>query len=440
MATASLAPALAPLEVLERSRRGQRVGAPSIEAFLRAWLDGTVSDAQVSAWCMAVCLRGLDAEGTAALTRAMIASGDRLELESLGPVGDKHSTGGVGDATTLVTAPLAASLGVMVAKMSGRGLGHTGGTLDKLEAIPGLTVDLPLERFVRQVRDAGIAVTSASARLVPADRRLYALRDQTATVESPALIAASIMSKKIAGGAKAIALDVKCGSGAFFPDLASAREAAEDMAALGAPWGRSVRYLVTGMDQPLGRYVGNALEVRGAGEVLRGGGPDDLRDLSIRLAGALAEAAGAVPAGEGIARAEAALADGSALAVAERWIEAQGGDPAVWTAPERMGGAPFALEVTLPSHGWVERVDARGIGEAARWLGAGRLHPDQRIDHAVGVELLAKIGARVQAHEPVALVHARDRGLGARGMELVREAYALADHEVETPPLVLAEG
>jgi pyrimidine-nucleoside phosphorylase len=431
---------LAPLELLERSRRGDPVDPASIEAFVDAWLAGGVSDAQVAAWCMAVCLRGLDAEGTTALTRAMIASGDRLELDRLGPVGDKHSTGGVGDSTTLVVAPLAAALGVRVAKMSGRGLGHTGGTLDKLESIAGYRVELELEDFVRQVRDVGLAVVSTTARLVPADKRLYALRDQTGTVTSPALIASSIMSKKLAGGAQAIVLDVKAGSGAFFPDRAAALEAAEAMVALGRPWGREVRYLVTAMAQPLGHMVGNALEVRGAAEVLTGGGPHDLRELATRLAGRLAEAAGVVPEGDGPMRAEAALHDGAALAAAERWVEAQGGDPAVWTEPDRLPAAPLTLPVAAPADGRVRALDARAIGEAARWLGAGRLHPEQTLDLAVGVELRAKVGDEAVAGEPLAVVHARDPELGARGVEMVDAAYAVDAAPVDAPRLVLAEG
>ena len=346
----------------------------------------------------------------------------------------------MGDATTLVVAPLAAALGVRVAKMSGRGLGHTGGTLDKLEAIPGYRVDLTLEDFVRQVRDVGIAVVGATARLVPADKRLYGLRDQTGTVQSPSLIAASIMSKKLAGGAGAIVLDVKAGSGAFFPDRAAALEAAEAMVALGRPWGREVRYLVTAMEQPLGRMVGNALEVRGAAEVLAGGGPHDLRELATRLAGRLAEAAGTVEEGDGPSRAETALDDGSALAAAERWTAAQGGDPAVWAEPDLLPAAPLLLHVPAPRDGWVAGLDARGVGEAARWLGAGRLHPDQALDLAVGVALEAKVGDEVRAGEPLAVVHARDPGLGARAVEMVSAAYAIEDAPPPAPRLVLAEG
>jgi pyrimidine-nucleoside phosphorylase/thymidine phosphorylase len=431
--------ALAPLELLERTRRGEPVDGESIGEFIRSWLDGGVGDAQVAAWAMAVCINGIDLAATHALTAAMVASGDRLELDKFGPTGDKHSTGGVGDAITLVVAPLAAALGVKVAKMSGRGLGHTGGTLDKLEAIPGMRVDLDLTAFVRQLRDVGLVVIGASERLVPADKRLYALRDQTGTVQSPALIASSIMSKKIAGGAKAIVLDIKVGSGAFFPDVESAREAARIMVALGEPWGRTVRYVISRMDEPLGHMVGNALEVRGAAEVLRGGGADDLRELAIRVAGVLGEAAGVVPAGEGPAAAADALGSGAALAVAERWVAAQGGDPAVWTDDRRLPAAPFTIEVPAAADGWVHRLDAREVGEAARWLGAGRLHPSQHVDPAVGVELRAKVGEAVSSGEPVAIVHCRDMALGERAVEMVAQACGIGDGPPEVPELVVEQ-
>ena len=431
--------ALAPLELLERTRRGAPVDPESVAAFVQSWSDGVVGDPQMAAWCMAVCIQGLDMPATQALTRAMVASGDRLELGKFGPTGDKHSTGGVGDAISLVVAPLAASLGVKVAKMSGRGLGHTGGTLDKLESIPGMKVDLELTDFVRQLRDVGVVVVGANERLVPADKRLYALRDQTATVQSPSLIASSIMSKKIAGGAQAIVLDVKVGSGAFFEDVASAREAAEIMVALGAPWGRDVRYIISRMDEPLGLMVGNALEVAGAAEVLRGGGADDLRELSIRIAGSLAEAAGVVPAGEGMAAASDALVSGAALLTAERWVEAQGGDPAVWTDASLLPAAPFMLDVPAPADGYVTRLDARQVGEAARWLGAGRLHPSQRVDPSVGIALAAKIGDPVTAGAPLAVVHCRDPQVGDRAVQMMRDAYGMDDHPVEVPELVIED-
>jgi pyrimidine-nucleoside phosphorylase len=435
-----MAAPLAPVEVIERSRRGEHVDAASVTSFVRSWLDGTADDAQMAAWCMVACLRGLEREQIEALTGALIASGDRLELGSLGPTGDTHSTGGVGDSTTLAAAPLAAALGVRVAKMSGRGLAHTGGTIDKLEAIPGFQVELPLGRFVRQVRDTGIAVTAQTARLTPGDRRLYALRDATGTVPAPGLIAASIMSKKLAGGAGAIALDVKAGSGSLFASRQEAIATAELMAELADPWGRHVRWTVTAMDQPLGRCVGNALEVGEAAEVLRGGGPPDLRDLVVRVAAELAEAAGVVGEGEGAERAQEALRSGAALEAAERWVEAQDGDPEVWTDPGALPAAPLRVAVPAPEDGWLAAVEARGVGEAARWLGAGRLHPEQSVDPAVGVELLAKVGDEVSAGAPVATVHARDEWAAERAVEMVAGCLRVAPEAVPAPELVIAQG
>ncbi|HSI30015.1 MAG TPA: thymidine phosphorylase, partial [Miltoncostaeaceae bacterium] len=315
-----MAAPLAPVEVIERSRRGELVDPESVDSFVRSWLDGTADDAQMAAWCMVGCLRRMAPDHVEAITRALLASGDRLELGALGPTGDLASTGGVGDTTTLVAAPLAAALGVRVAKMTGRGLAHTGGTLDKLEAIPGFRGELPLGRFVRQVTEVGIATIAQTSRLTPGDRRLYALRDATGTVPAAGLIAASVMSRRIAGGAGAIALDVKAGEGGFFPDQDEARAAAELMASLAEPWGRRVRWTVSSMAQPLGRCVGNALEVREAGEVLRGGGAADLRELAVRLAAELAEACGVAPEGEGAGRAAEALTSGAALEAAERWV------------------------------------------------------------------------------------------------------------------------
>ena len=429
--------ALEPLELLENLRRGDPIDPTSVDAFVRSWSAGEIGDPQMAAWCMGVCIRGLDMACTQALTRAMIASGDRLELAKFGVTGDKHSTGGVGDATTLIVAPLAASLGVKIAKMSGRGLGHTGGTIDKLESIPGFTTNLDLAAFVRQLRDVGLVVVGANERLVPADKRLYALRDQTGTVQSPPLIASSIMSKKIAGGAQAIVLDVKVGDGAFFPTVEAAREAAKIMVALGEPWGRTVRYIISQMDQPLGRMVGNALEIRGAAEVLNGGGAPDLRDLALHAAGSLAEAAGVVGRGEGLVAATEHLGDGRAKAMAERWVAAQGGNPAVWSDDAILPQAPETIDVLAPSDGYVAHLAAREVGEAARWLGAGRLHPDQVIDPGVGVELHVKIGDTVSQGEPMATLHVRDEAIAERAVHMIADAYVISERVVEPPPLII---
>ena len=361
----------APVEVIERSRRGDHVDAESVESFVRSWLDGTSDDSLMSAWCMLACIRGLDDDHVEALARALIASGDRLELARFGPTGDVNTTGGVGETTPIVAAPIAAALGVRVAAMGGRGLAHTGGTADKLEAIPGFEADLSLERFVRQVHDAGIAVAAQSDRLAGGDRRLAELRDSTGTVPAPGLVAASTMARKLAGGAGAVHLEVAFGSGAFIGSEEEARATAELMARIAEPWGRRIGWSLCDMEQPLGRCVGNALEVGEAAEVLRGDGSQGLRDAAARAAGGLAEAAGVVDEGTGPDRARAALADGSALAAAERWVEAQGGDPAVWTDPGVLPDAPIRIDLPAPRAGFV-RDDRRARRRRGRPLARGR--------------------------------------------------------------------
>jgi pyrimidine-nucleoside phosphorylase len=422
-----MAEQLAPLEVIERTRRGEHVDAASVESFVRSWIDRTTDDSLMAAWCMAACLTGIGREQVEALTRVLIASGDRLELATLGPTGDVQSTGGVGDTAPIVAAPLAAALGVRVATMGGRGLGHAAGTIDKLEAIPGFEADLPLARFVRQVRDTGIAVVSQSARLTPAGRRLEALRDATGTTPAPGLVAAAVMSRAITGGAGAVCLEVTHGAGAYLADAGEAEAAAALMASLAVPWGRHVRWTAAAMDVPQGRSIGNALEVREAAEVLRGGGPDDVRQLAVALAGGLAEAAGVVAEGEGTAQAGAALRDGRALVSAERWVEAQGGDAAVWSDPEALPMAPVRIDVTAPVAGRIAAMPARVLGEVARWLGAGRLHPDQSIDPVAGIELRAVLGERVGEGDPIAVIHARDDWAGERARAMAAECIVVSE-------------
>ena len=435
-----MAAPLAPVELIERSRRGEPVDAASVEAFVRAWLDGTASDALMSAWCMVACLHGIDRVQTMALAQTLVASGDRLELATLGPTGDPQSTGGVGDTTAIVAAPLAASLGVSIASIGGHAQAHTGGTIDTLQAIPGFLAELPLGRFVRQVRDVGIAVIAHPTRLAPGDRRLRELRDATGTVPSPALVAASVMSAAVASGAGAVHVDIRTGAGGVIGDLDAARATAGLMAGIAAHWGRTLRWSISDASAPLGRCVGNALEVIEAAEVLRGEGPDDLRELAVCVAGDLAEAAEVVPEGEGRERAERALTEGDALAMAERWIEAQEGDPAVWTDPGALPSAPFRIDVEAGEDGAVAAIDARGIGEAARYVGAGRLHADQSIDPVAGVELLVGVGDRVTQGQPVAVIHCRDEWVGDRGRELAETCFAIASEAPEPTPIVLERG
>src|SRR5687767_12670151 len=392
------------VDAIARKRDGNALSLGEIDAFVAGVTDGSIPDYQASALLMAIVLRGMSDQETGWLTDAMVRSGDRVDLSDIpGVKVGKHSTGGVGDKVSVILAPVAAACGVIVPKMSGRGLGHTGGTLDKLESIPGFSVDLDMDAFLRQVADIGVAIIGQTAELVPADKDLYALRDVTATVDIIPLIASSIMSKKIAGGADAIVLDVKVGDGAFMKTLDSARELAEAMRELGVRAGREVVCELTDMDQPLGSAVGNALEVREAVATLRGEGPDDFVELVLGAASHLLALSDlGVDTNEGRRRAEAALSDGSAVEAYERWIRAQGGDPALDALPS----APIVRPVPAPADGYVQAIAATAIGEAALRLGAGRMRKGDTIDHAVGLLCLAKRGDRVETGAPLAEVHA----------------------------------
>jgi len=401
-----------------------------------AYARGDVPDYQLAAFLMAVYFRGLSTSETFALTDAMVRSGEIIPLgAALGRrVVDKHSTGGVGDKTTLAVGPIVAACGVPFGKMSGRGLGHTGGTLDKLEAIPGFRVELTTDEFIAQVRELGIAIVGQTANLVPADKKLYALRDVTATVDNVSLIAASIMSKKIAGGANAVVLDVKVGDGAFMKSLADARMLAEAMIDLGGHAGLDVVCVLTDMDQPLGRAVGNALEVREAVATLRGEGPPDFAELVLDSAAHLLALSDlGVDPDEARRRAEQAVADGSATAAYERWIRAQGGDPDEAALP----AAPFVHEVQAPRSGFVGRLAALPVGLAALHLGAGRREKDDAVDHAVGVLCHAKRGDRVDAGAVLAEVHANDERSAREAAAEVLAAYELVDEPPRARPIVL---
>jgi pyrimidine-nucleoside phosphorylase len=401
-----------------------------------AYTRDDVPDYQMAAFCMAVFFRGLSDAETFALTDAMVRSGETIDLRSqLGrTVVDKHSTGGVGDKTSLAVGPIVAACGVPMGKMSGRGLGHTGGTLDKLEAIPGFRIELSHEEFVRIVRDVGCAIIGQTGDLVPADKKLYALRDVTATVDQLSLIASSIMSKKIAGGADAIVLDVKVGDGAFMKTLDDARALARTMIEIGRRAGREVVCELTDMDQPLGRAVGNALEVREAVATVRGEGPPDFTELVLAsCAHLLALSDLGIDRAEGRRRAEAAVADGSAHAAYERWIRAQGGDP----SEDALEQAPVVVEVPAPASGWVARAGAIAIGRAALHLGAGRRTKEDDVDHAVGIVCLAKRGDHVEQGSPLAEVHARSEESARVAVDEVLAAYELADEEPPTRPIVL---
>jgi pyrimidine-nucleoside phosphorylase len=423
-------------ELIRRKRDGERLASDELSELVLAYARGDVPDYQMAAFCMAVYFRGLDGEETFALTDAMIRSGETIELgAALGrKVVDKHSTGGVGDKTSLAVGPIVAACGVPFGKMSGRGLGHTGGTLDKLESIPGFRVELTTEEFLQQVRDVGLAIIGQSANLVPADKLLYGLRDVTATVDNVSLIAASIMSKKIAAGADAIVLDVKVGDGAFMKTIEDARELARMMLELGQHAGREVVCVLTDMDQPLGHAVGNALEIRETIATLRGDGPSDFTELVLGAsAHLLALSDLQIDENEGRARAAAAIEDGTALAAYERWIAAQGGDPGEAALPT----AAVVHEIVASAAGYVRSIGAIDIGMAALRLGAGRQTKDDAIDHAVGIVCLKKRGDAVTVGDVLAEVHARDDASARQAESEVLAAYELGDEAPPARPIVL---
>jgi pyrimidine-nucleoside phosphorylase len=419
-----------PADLIERKRNGEELSDRDISELILGFTTGEIPDYQMAAWCMAVYFRGLSGPETYALTDAMVRSGDTIDPgAALGrKVVDKHSTGGVGDKTSIAVGPIVAACGVPFGKMSGRGLAHTGGTLDKLESIPGYRVELSRDEFIAQVADVGMAIIGQSDDLVPADKKLYALRDVTATVDIVPLIASSIMSKKIASGADAMVLDVKVGDGAFRRTIDEARVLAEQMVDLGARAGREVVCLLTDMDQPLGHAVGNALEVREVLDTLDGNGPADFTELVLDACGRLLALSDlGVDDAEGWRRAEAAVTDGSAQTMYERWITAQGGDP----DPSLLESAPIVAEVTAPRSGVVTRLGALAIAQVALELGAGRRTKEGSIDHAVGVVCRAKRGNTVSAGDALAQVHARDEHSAAAAVESVLAAYELGD---EPPP------
>jgi pyrimidine-nucleoside phosphorylase len=423
-------------ELIQRKRDGEELAADEIVELVLAYSRGEVPDYQLAAFCMAVYFQGLSSAETFALTDAMVRSGETIDLGgALGRrVVDKHSTGGVGDKTTLAVGPVVAACGVPFGKMSGRGLGHTGGTLDKLEAIPGFRVELTTDEFVAQVREVGLAIVGQTADLVPADKKLYGLRDVTATVDNVSLIAASIMSKKIAAGADAIVLDVKVGDGAFMKSLPDAQVLAEAMLALGRRAGRDVVCVLTDMDQPLGRAVGNALEVREAVATLRGQGPDDFTELVLDSAAHLLALSDlGIDRGEARRRADAALADGSALAAYERWVRAQGGDADEAALPK----APYVREVFAPRGGYVQRLAALPVGIAALHLGAGRREKDDAIDHSVGVVVTKKRGDAVDEGEALAEIHARNEDSANAVADELLAAYEVGDEPPRPRPIVL---
>ncbi len=426
-------------DIIARKRDGHELSDEEIAFFVGGYVAGDVPDYQAAALCMAIFLRGMTARETGCLTAAMARSGETVDLSSLpGVTVDKHSTGGVGDKTTLVVAPLVASCGVTVAKMSGRGLGHTGGTLDKLEAIPGLSVRQGPERFLQIARECGCAVVGQTDDLVPADRKLYALRDVTATVNSIPLIASSVMSKKLAAGPQCILLDVKCGSGAFMKDEGSALELAQAMVAIGEQAGRHTVALVTDMSRPLGNAIGNALEVMEACEALRGKAPEDLESTCVELAATLLSMAGKGSLAACRALARRQIANGEAFAKLGEMVRLQGGDPACLSDFSRFAQPAASREVRASRAGWICHMDTERVGVASMELGAGRARIDDAIDHAAGIVLAHKTGDHVRRGELLATLHASSDARLDAGEATLREAVSLCDERPPDTPHLLA--
>jgi pyrimidine-nucleoside phosphorylase len=427
-----------PRDVVASKRDGEAIPEAELRAFVQGYGRGEIGDEVAAAFLMAAYIRGLDPDETMALTRAMVDSGRTLPLAGISrPKVDKHSTGGVADGVTLVFAPLAASLGLAVAKLSGRGLGHTGGTLDKLESIPGFRTNLSPEEIERQVERVGCAVAAQTPDLVPADGALYALRDATATVSSLPLIAASVMSKKLAVETDLVLLDVKAGSGAFMKTPREAGALAEACIVLAAGWDRRARAGVTDMSQPLGDAVGNALDVAEAVEALRGSFRGRLRDLAVTFAAEALSLLEGTPRSEAAERAERALDGGEALGVFARMVEAQGGDPRVADDPwSVLPHAPLVRAITAPRGGFVASMDAEEIGRAAVDLGAGRHRKGDPIDPATGMVFRAKIGDAVKAGSELGTVHARGEHVAEAAARRVLAAVRIEDQPVEPPPLV----
>ncbi|MBQ4042517.1 MAG: pyrimidine-nucleoside phosphorylase [Clostridia bacterium] len=425
------------VDLIEKKKHGGTLTADELEFLIRGYTAGEIPDYQMAAFAMAVWFRSMTAAETAALTDSMARSGDTVDLSVFGNLSvDKHSTGGVGDKTTLIAAPLAAALGCKVAKMSGRGLGHTGGTVDKLESIPGYRTVLSREEFMAQVEKIGVAVIGQSGNLAPADKKLYALRDVTASVDCMPLIASSIMSKKLAAGSHSIVLDVKIGSGAFMKTDEDAAALAREMVDIGTACGRKMTAVLTDMDIPLGQNIGNALEVAEAMAVLRGSGPADLREVSLTLAAEMASLTLSITPEEARKRAEDALDAGSAFAKAKEWIAAQGGDLSVIEDPSRFPAAPVIREVIAREEGYIARMDTQKIGEAAMVLGAGRATKEDEIDFSAGIRLMKKTGDIVHKGDVLAVLHTSDKEKRQAGEERLLAALTVAEKAPVKRPLV----
>lgn len=425
-------------DIIMKKRSGGELTKEEIAYFIEGYTKGEIPDYQVSALMMAIYFQKMTQQETLALTMAMADSGDRLDLSGIrGVKVDKHSTGGVGDKTSLALAPMVAACGIPVAKMSGRGLGHTGGTIDKLESFPGFTTALTTERFIDNVNRIGIAIMGQTADLAPADKKLYALRDVTATVDNLSLIASSIMSKKLAAGADAIVLDVKTGSGAFMKQEAEAKALAEEMVKIGKNAGRRTVAVISDMDQPLGFAVGNALEVREAIETLRGNGPEDFLELCLTLGSQMLMAGGkAESAREAEEMLRAVIADGSALGKLAEFVEAQGGDGSAVYHPELLPQAAIQEPVAAPESGYLSRIVCDEVGICSLILGGGRETKESEIDLSVGLVLCKKVGDYVEAGEPLAVIHANDADRAEQARARYLKACTIAGEAPERMPFI----
>ena len=424
-------------DVITKKKHGEELSDSEIREFITEYTEGRVPDYQVSALMMAIYFKGMCDRETSTLTMAMSTSGDTVDLSEFGTLTvDKHSTGGVGDKTTLVVAPIAASLGCRLAKMSGRGLGHTGGTVDKLESFPGFDTSLTPEKFFAQVREHGIAVIGQSGNLAPADKKLYALRDVTATVDSIPLITSSIMSKKLAAGSNSIVLDVKCGSGAFMREPEDAETLATKMVEIGKRCGRNMAALITNMDIPLGYAIGNSLEVKEAYSILSGAGPDDLRAVCVELATNMVSLALGYTAEEAREKVLDAISSGKAKAKFTEWIVAQGGDSTLAENPMLLPESSIKHEVRATKAGYISKMNAEEIGVSSVILGAGRETKDSIIDHSAGIVLVKKLGDKVEIGDTLAVLHTNNKDAISAAEEKFLGAISMSDEKVEVGKLI----
>ncbi|MFA9556066.1 pyrimidine-nucleoside phosphorylase [Evansella sp. AB-rgal1] len=425
------------VDLIEKKRNGHEHTKEEIDFIINGYTEDSIPEYQISAWAMSIYFQGMTEGETAHLTNAIVHSGETIDLSEINGIKvDKHSTGGVGDTTTLVLAPLVASVGVPVAKMSGRGLGHTGGTIDKLEAISGFNVEITNEEFIKLVNKNQVAVIGQTDNLTPADKKLYGLRDVTATVNSIPLIASSIMSKKLASGANAIVLDVKTGAGAFMKDLTETKKLAQSMVRIGNNLGRKTAAIISDMSQPLGFAVGNALEVREAIDTLQGKGPNDLTELCLTLGSHMVLLAEKAPTlEEARTLLQDAISSGKALQHFKTFIEAQSGDPSYVDNPEKLPTASFKIDVKAIKSGYVAAIEADKIGTAAMLLGAGRATKTSMIDLAVGIELRKKTGDKVSKDDSLATIHANKENV-QEIIEMIRASYTLAEQSVSLAPLI----